>query len=498
MPGYDGKTIGGSTESGGSYVELQMWIGDPEKPEEGLTIESSCIDKICITESMFTLLPTMTVQVVDVGRLFGTYSVKIGDLLNVRLKPRDTQDPDAVQEPIVNGSFVIQTITELPGITPNTYMHRYSCTYAAQKYINEVAVFPAQLLSVAGAVNALKSGGKYEKTTSTQALRAVIEQSGLGFSDDTEDGEVDDKSYWISCNETRAAFCDRVVKHAWVGQGNAPILYADAKGIAHYVTIKDLCQKAGEKIRQEFAYTSPKTGMQKGDKTSVWYTDEAIVNAGGPILNKGGYSLTMAMYNPYNTAKIPYKESNFIGKMMGNDKPYLPIFTGSALSQAKAAVGAIKNAFTNGLQSFDKDRGEGYRMVTWQNNNDRLATVKNANPSMKETVSKAVNAGMHFDSMHNYYTIAEAQNEQVRRSFFQQFAKLVIDTGRQQESFAKSFSVPRLGDVIDVDFSTSEKIDPIHSGRFCIVQIKHSYSAKQPYNIEIVAANDGLYGTRGQ
>ena len=62
MPEYDGKTIGGSTESGGSYVELQMWIGDPEKPEEGLTIESSCIDKICITESMFTLLPTMTVQ----------------------------------------------------------------------------------------------------------------------------------------------------------------------------------------------------------------------------------------------------------------------------------------------------------------------------------------------------------------------------------------------------------------------------------------------------
>ena len=481
-----GKTLGGTTEQGGSYVDLKVWFGDLEKPEEGLTVESENIDFFALTANMFTMLPTLTLQVVDTGRFFSTYSVKIGDTLNVIAKPSKIDgDEDREPEPFIKGSFVVQIIQDYPSTNkPGSFIHKYICTYAAQRYITELAVYPTY---------GLTTFPLYRKVTSTDVLREIIEASGLGFSDDTDIGEIDDKSYWVCANETRSAFCDRVVRHAWAGLGNAPILFTDAKGIAHYMTIKDICKASGDKLKQDVDYCSGKVAESRGDDRIIRYDDAAMVNGGGPVLNHGGYSLNASLYNPYNKDTIPYKEAGMIGKLLGMDPPYLPVYTGSKFAQ----IGAAATALMNG--GFDKyDRGDGHRNVTWKNDTQRLATVKNASPGMAEVITKAENGGMHFDEMHDYYTVADGHNEQVRRSFFQNFITLNVDANRQGEAFYKDYNRPQLGDTINVDFSNSETVDPIHSGRYCIVQIRYVYANKKPFTEEVVCANDGLYGVRGQ
>lgn len=481
----EGKTLGGTTEAGGSYVELKMWVGDPNDPTKGLTIESSTVDYLCITENMFTLLPMMTLQLVDQGRFFYTYSIKIGDTINVILKPSKVDgDEDSEPKEFFKGQFMVQTIIDMPGINSQTNMHKYHCVYGAQKYINEVAPYPVMGL--------IANPMYYMKNKSTDALREIIEQSGLGFSDDTDRGEIDDKSLWINCNETRGQFADRVVNHAWAGLGNAPILFTDVNGIAHYLTIKDICKASGDKQRGDVDYVCTKVGLERGQKNLIMFDDAIIVNAAGPVLNQGGYSLNISMYNPYNKEKIPYKEAGMIAKVAGLDKPHIPVYTGSLFAQAGAALNALANG------GFEKnDRGDGHRTNTYKNDGERLAGIKNASPSLAETITKFENGGMHFDEMHNYYTIAAAHNEQVRRSFFQQFVQLEVDSSRQKDPFKKDFTRPHLADTINIDFSNSEKIDAIHSGRYCIAQIKHIYTAKKPYTLEVTAVNDGIYGTRG-
>ena len=125
-----GKTLGGTTEQGGSYVDLKVWFGDLEKPEEGLTVESENIDFFALTANMFTMLPTLPLQVVDTGRFFSTYSVKIGDTLNVLAKPSKIDgDEDREPEPFIKGSFVVQIIQDYPSTNkPGSFIHKYICT----------------------------------------------------------------------------------------------------------------------------------------------------------------------------------------------------------------------------------------------------------------------------------------------------------------------------------------------------------------------------------
>ena len=114
-----------------------------------MTVESENIDYFALTENMFTLLPTLTLQVVDTGRFFSTYSVKIGDTINVLAKPSKIDgDEDREPEPFIKGSFVVQIIKEYPSTNqPGAFIHKFMCTYAAQKYIAEECVYPTMGLT---------------------------------------------------------------------------------------------------------------------------------------------------------------------------------------------------------------------------------------------------------------------------------------------------------------------------------------------------------------
>jgi hypothetical protein len=204
------------------------------------------------------------------------------------------------------------------------------------------------------------------------------------------------------------------------------------------------------------------------------------MNAAGPILNLGGYSLSYSIYNPYNKEKIAYKQ-NSVSNMDSESDEAIPKFSDS-------------NVLSTVNDSEEKDFG--YRNVHIKFAEDLLATVPNRQSSEKDVVTINTNGGVYFDELHPYYDLAPKHNEQVRRNFFQQFTKVTIDTNRQLDCFRNASVRPKLGETIYLDASKSGDPDVIYTGRYCIVEIKYMFGYKKPYTLELTVANDGYFGDK--
>ena len=462
--------------SDGGYVDMVMWVGDPSDPTKGNIIDNSMIDAFTITENMFTLLPTMVFQIITKGRFYHYDNIKIGDIINVTLTPKKLSEDDEDPEPYLKGSFLVQTITNDPMQGAGVYLNKYICIYVAQRYLSEIAPYPSMNLSTALL---------YLKTTSTEALTSVLGECGLRLQDDTDSGEIDDRSYWLNCNETRAMFANRIVEHAWAGRGNSPLLYTDIFGNTHYKTIKDICKSEKDKGVMDVKYIFMKnlnhtTNNPNNKENVVLMSDIHAINAAGPILNKGGYSLNYAIYNPYNLDKIPHKQ-NAIGNIEGVTDESIPVYK-------TANVASV-------LSNQDDDgRSDGYRSVHIAFKENLLATIPNRQPSEKDVVTLNSNGGIHFDELHPNYDLAPIHNEQVRRNFFQQFVKIIVDGNRQLKCFNNVSNRPRIGETIYVDTSSQDTPDVVYTGRYCIVEVKYAFGYKKPYTLEITVANDGYYG----
>jgi len=460
--------------SQGGYVDLTMWIGDPSDPSKGDIIDNEMIDGFTIIENMFTLLPTMIFQLITRGKYYYTNNIKIGDMINIILTPRKMNDNDQDIKPYIKSSFIVQTISNEPNPFKDIYLNKYICISPAQRYLSEVSTYPIMDINTALI---------YLKTKSTDALKTVVLECGLSLSDETEMGEIDDSSYWLNCNETRAEFAKRIVDHAWCGRGNAPLLYASSDGSVHYQTIKDICKSERDKgvadVRYIFLQNYEGQGGNNEKANTVLVGSMQSMNAAGPILNLGGYSLNYSLYNPYNQSKIMWNQHSI----------------SNMLSDSDEAIPKYSNPYT--LLDLDNDvRTYSHRNIKIKFDKDLLATVPNRQASEKDVTTKTANGGVYFDEMHPYYDLAPKHNEQVRRNFFQQFVKLSIDTSRQLECFRNASVRPQLGNTIYLDTSKQGEPDVIYTGRYCIVEIKYMFGYKKPYTLEVTVANDGYYGDK--
>lgn len=457
-----GKTIIASKAIGGQYVDLLVWTGDPEDPTKGTTIETELIDGFYIKENLFTMLPTIELRLADTSRNFMQYPLKIGDLLNVYMSPNAATRGEGTDEdypPYIHASFVIETIVANPDASNNTYTYNVKGIYAAQAMINSIGKYPEDPpLGI----------GLYQQVASNEVIEKMCNQGGLGF---TLECKPNDKSFWLCANETRAAFVERVIDHAWISDDDAPIAYTDVHGILHYTSIKTLC---GNASGLTFADTSAEIdGYSPAKSNVVTFTEARTLNAGGPVLNRGGYVLKYSFYNPHNKKLIDWKEMKEHGK------------TGLA-----NAVN-IPGGDTAGV----KDRNEGWREKEYKQNETYLANVSNKQPSERSNITIHKDGGQWFSEMHVHYNVAQKHNEMIRRSFFQNFVNIAVDVSRQGDLYAKKAYRPKLGHIIDVSFTSQHKVDPVHSGNYCIAEIVHKYTKGRPYTQSISLVNDGYYGS---
>jgi hypothetical protein len=456
----EGRTILGGSNTGGTYVDLQVWIGDPKDATKGITVENECIQSIDITENLFTTLPTINMVLTDSGRFFFRYNIRIGDTLNVRMGPAATtkDEEDQQPEPYIAASFSVQTVVDIPDNRNNTYIHRVVGVYNALGFINKIIEYP-------------KGKSLLEpiplKKSSAEAMQDVVQEAGLGF---VADVATADHSFWLNADETAAQFCERILKHTWIADDDAPILYTDVAGTAHLTSVQTI---AKNKTQTEFGDTQAHADGGDPKTPTIMIDDVFCLNAGGPITNQGGYKVQTSFYTPKNMAA----SQNMVE------------FPQHGQGMLGAAVKAVSSLFGGGT----KDRSEAYREKEYQHNDPYLGGISNKQQSERDNVTIHADGGMHFDELHDHYEVAPPHNEMIRRSFFQNFVRLMVDTSKQGDLYQKVQYRPRLASAVKCDFSSSQRIDSIHSGEYAVAEIVHKYSKGEPYTQAITLVNDGYF-----
>lgn len=439
------QLIRGSGELGGGYVDFKIWIGELNNPDGGLVIPNSDVDGFEIVENMFSFLPSFSIQIADSGRLFNSHLIKAGDELCVSLSPNDsTYDEEVIIKPFLLASYVIQGIESIPVINENYFLQRLFCIYNAESVLNEVLVYPPN-------DDYFKESGR-KRIRSSEVLSEVLKDTSLGF---VEMVETDDVSHWVSCNETKKDFIERVVDSAWVGENDSPLIYTNKNGIVYLNSIKNLSESSS---RLNFKHRSV-IGSDNFGEGDISIDEISFLNNSRIALNGGGYDLKCNLYNPYISGNLNKEEF----KKSIND-------------------GNLSNSAVEGCVVSDYSDG-----------GLKLSSI--SNKINKKLISNNVDCGMVFDDLHEHYNVASYHNEMVRRNFFHNFIKFTIDTSKQNDYFIREEFRPELGMKVRVDLSSKEKSDTIYNGEYIIVEIKHKYQKRLPYCLEVVVVSDGYNGS---
>lgn len=466
------KVAAFSTQKGGSakynYAEETYTIRLND-PDEGTLIPTDIITTLTINEDLFSLLPTFSLQICDKGAFFSGFNVKNGDILYIKITPNiDSKDEPL---PYIDSAFCIQSITCVPDLSTNTYNYNIVGIYNAQNYLNQVTTYPK--------TSDLSYIERDEKTSS-EAIHEVLDDTTLSFNNQCT---PQDNSLWINCNDTRSQFIEKIVKHAWVGEDDAPLIYTDRNGQTYYTSIKYLAEKKKLCKFENIKYYYEKIKPDGPEELTMLFGDSSFLHAAGPILNQGGYKIREAYYSPYNFTKlfdddITYSDFNF------NDFITELLLASGDIDIVDTLIGQIMENITLGK----------YRMVEYTQNTPYLASISNKAASQIDNVSKYIDCGMYFQDYHSHYDLAPSHNEMIRRSFFQNFINMTVDVHRLPIEFKNNKCRPVLSDKVYIDFSTMASIDKIHSGNYIVCGIKHNFRANQAYTMEMKCVTDGTFG----
>ncbi len=439
-------------------------------PDQGKVIEAGSIKEIVIEENLFSLLPTIRIEVEDQGAFFSAYNFKNGDKLYFIVTPVVA---DKTEEPktYIDSVFVIQNISCVPSIGSRNYQYVIIGIYDAQSYLNEIASYPK---------TTLESLIEQNRMRSDQAIREVLDDTTLKL---TTEVNGDDTSLWINCNKTRAQYVEKIVEHAWIAEDDAPVLYANVEGKAFYTSIKTLAAKKKLCTFKEIkTYVDELKNDGVKEDLNYPYTSMEYLHAAGPILNQGGYKVCANYYTPYNADSL--KSEDIAEKSVDVQQLLTDMVTQGNLEAEDLAPAQLADGKTKGK----------FREAVYQQDDPYIATQSNKAPSQMNRLTKYINAGVYFQEFHDHYDLAPVHNEMIRRSFFQNFVNMTVDVHRMPDEFKTGKCRPVLGDKIFLDFSTVSDIDKIHNGNYIICGISHHFKAFQSYTMLVKCVTDGVFG----
>jgi hypothetical protein len=450
-----------------SYENFIIRLDDPI---EGKMLDVGTIKQIEIEENIFSLLPTIRIQLEDKGAYFAGYNIKNGDKIYFIVTP-DITVKGADPEPYINTVFAVQSISCTPSLESSTYEYTIVGIFDAQSYLNEIAPYPKTTED---------SILEQNRKNSNEAILEVLGDTSLKL---VEQIKTDDKSLWLNCTRTRAQFIEKIVEHAWIAIDDAPLIYTDVDGNSHYSSIKTL---AGKKQLCTFKNVKKYIDEKEIHKTTGLnypFTSLDYLHAAGPILNQGGYKVVENYYTPYNLFSLENDDITF------KDFDIYSMLTDMA-SRGEIDVTSIANAQMAEANTLGK-----FREAVYQQDTPYIASQSNKAPSQMDSQTRYVDAGVYFKEYHNHYDLAPLHNEMIRRSFFQNFVSMSVDVHRLPEQYRNNICRPVLGDKIYLDFSVTDSVDKIHSGNYIIAARKHCFKAFQSYTIEIISVTDGVFGS---
>lgn len=440
------------------HVKIELIYGSDD-PKKGFNIPTGKITKLEIKENFFTKLPQMHLVIGDDGYLFHQYGFQIGNMFSVKITPL-LQDEDMLPEPYVDAQFKIESIDYSLDSDRQIYIYTFNCMYLAEKYVNDICIWPQ---------NDVDIYHLDKEYTSKDVLSRIVTQGGLKFSDDYA-GNTGDNMAWLNSSLTYCEFADKILKHAWVGEEDIPLLFVDKNGTAHFNTLNSLCKEQGIKAHYMNAtlyqkkYEEPNESNKSTQKpTGVrLYTDITFKNI-GYIQNQGAYGIKATLFNPYNI-----KELNPIAFPVTD----VNILNPKAVTLNDSCI----------------------RTKEYHDNKSRLAAIGNKSGGQTQNTRYSY-SGMHFKQTHEYYDYAPLHYETIKRAFYQQFVFISIDVLNQPGFDSNPTQRINLGDKISIDTTMlGSYTDSIQSNTYIVCGLRHIFSTGGKYTVLIIAVSDGIGG----
>ena len=462
-------TLLGSTKTYDNNQE--SYIIRINDPKEGRLISSQGIKEIVIEENIFSLLPTLRIEIEDQGSYFAGYNLKNGDKIYFIVTPNialEGSDP----KPYIDSVYAIQNVSCVPTIEGSNYQYVIIGIFDAQSYLNEIATYPKTTPDSLLFQNAMRSD---------EAIQEVLDDTTLKLSKKIKSK---DTSLWLNCRKTRAQFIEKIIEHAWIDVDDAPLIYTNLNGESIFTSIKTMAQQ-----KKMCSFTNVKNYIENlkdtdEEKSDLIYpfTSIQFLHAAGPILNQGGYKVRANYYTPYNALSL------YDDDITSKNVDVVEMLTDLA-SQGNLDPTCIVDAQLADKKTFGK-----FREAVYQQDDPYIASRSNKAAAQLDRLTKNVDAGVYFKEFHDHYDIAPVHNEMIRRSFFQNFINMTVDVHRLPKEYQTAQCRPVLGDKINLDFSTADAVDKIHTGNYIIAGIAHHFKAFQSYTMEVKCVTDGTYG----
>lgn len=462
-------TLLGSTKTyDNSYESYIIRLNDPK---EGRLISAQGIKEIVIEENIFSLLPTIRIEIEDQGSYFAGYNIKNGDKIYFIVTPvvaNEGEDPT----PFVDSVYAVQNVSCVPSLEGSNYQYVIIGIYDAQSYLNEVASYPKTTIDSLLFQNTKRSD---------EAIQEVLDDTTLKLSKKIEGS---DKGLWLNCRKTRAQFIEKIIEHAWIDEDDAPLIYTNLNGESVFTSVKTMAKQ-----KKLCTFTNVKNYIEHLQGSSTQredleypFTSVQFLHAAGPILNQGGYKVRANYYTPYNLLSL------FDLDIAPKDIDVVELLKDLA-SQGNLDPMAIVDA-----QIADKKTVGKFREAVYQQDEPYIASRSNKASSQMDRLTKNIDAGIYFKEYHNHYDVAPVHNEMIRRSFFQNFINMTVDVHRLPKEYQTAKCRPVLGDKINLDFSTADSVDKIHTGNYIVAGISHHFKAFQSYTLDVKCVTDGTYG----
>jgi hypothetical protein len=448
----DSSSAGQTSPSASVNNVIEVLYGSDD-PKKAYQIPNAKISKIEIKESFFIKLPTMKLLLNDTGTFFNDVGFQIGNIINIKITPV-IKNLDSIPKPYINSKFVIQAINYYFEADKNNYIYEIIGMYAAEKYLNDICVWPIT------EIDALNLDKQY---TSEQALNLICTRGGLKFVSELKSAP-DDNMAWLNSSLSYSEFVDKIVKHAWIADDDMPLMFVDKDGVAHYNSINNICDNSIKAVYiqntlYDMKYRNKSKFQLKKPSGYRTYNSVEFKNMGF-IQNQGAYGIKTRIYNPYNA-----KELNLI-----EFTPFIPT--------NPAAV------TLNDVCLREKE---------FHDNKIRIANISNKSPGQTDNFRYSF-AKMHFKQTHAHYDYAPQHNESIKRSFYQQFAFLTVDAVNQPDYEYEPQQKISLGDKITIRTDSVANQGSIQSGNFIVTSLLHTFFVNSNYTVIITGVNDGING----
>ena len=460
---------GAATES--SALNAQTYnitlIYGSNDPAKGYNIPADKIIELVVRENFFLQLPTMTLKLSDVGTIFHNVGFQIGNTFYLKVMPEMVSDDSVGAKPLLEGTYTIQAIENFNDYDRNSYMYTFHCMYTAEKYLNDICVWPKED-TLAG-----KHPSIDKSFTSKDALTAILSDAGLKPVADF-DRDPNDNMAWLNSTLTYSEFAKKIVNHAWVSDDDMPLLYIDRNGTAYYTSLNTMCSAAvksryvHQTVYQKIydtknEYTSD--SVERPQQYSV-YADVSLSNYGF-LQNRGGYNVKKYIFNPYNTSGLNTAEFKPVNLNLLN-----------------------MNATTLNDSCFRykefKDTGKDGKL--------RLASLSNRSDTQGDTI-RYNSASVYFQQTHEYYDYAPLHHDSIKHAFFQQFAFMTVSVTDQPGYEKAPSQILKLGDRITIDMSSTVHQDSIQTNDYIVSGLTHQFSFGSKYIIMATCVSDGVGGT---